>query len=106
MNFLNRFALFAFGAIALIIVSTGCSEKSKAPEPIGTLKTYTDTITNFKVQYPSNWTLIQKEAGRRFMIFPSKEANEAFKKYMLHPLKSTIQLHKSLYFCSLYVAEH
>ena len=85
MNFLNRFALFAFGAIALIIVSTGCSEKSKAPEPIGTLKTYTDTITNFKVQYPSNWTLIQKEAGRRFMIFPSKEANEAFKKVYAAP---------------------
>ena len=74
--------------LAIFIISAlilGCGEKSKGPEPLGTLKTYTDPATSFSVQYPDNWKELQKESGRRFMAFPGKDASDAFRKVYAMP---------------------
>lgn len=85
---MNIIKLFSAKGLTLIVLSVflwGCSEKSKGPEPLGALKEYVDPGTSFKVQYPQNWKELQKESGRRFMAFPSKDASESFRKVYAMP---------------------
>ena len=85
MNIAQRFSLSFIGLLSAMILLMGCGEKSKKPEPMGALKSYTDEVTSFKVQYPGNWSVVQKEAGRRFMVFPNKDASDAFRKVYAAP---------------------
>jgi hypothetical protein len=85
MKSLKRLAALPASALMLLMMAAGCGQKSKGPEPITGLKSYTDTVTQFKLQYPDNWQIVQKSAGRSFFAYPSKEAQESFKRIYASP---------------------
>ncbi|MFM8456670.1 MAG: hypothetical protein ACKOAK_07870, partial [Ignavibacteria bacterium] len=85
MDISKYFSVKGLTVFILAMFFLGCGEKSKGPEPLGSLQTYTDPTTSFKVQYPGNWKELQKESGRRFMAFPGKDASDAFRKVYAMP---------------------
>jgi hypothetical protein len=85
MDISKYFSVKGLTVFILAMLLLGCGEKSKGPEPLGSLKSYTDPATSFKVQYPGNWKELQKESGRRFMAFPGKDASDAFRKVYAMP---------------------
>ena len=76
---MKKITLFFAGALLIILGLSACDSGPK-PVEITNLKTYTDEILKFSVDYPSNW-VTSKTPGERFVIFSSNDAKSRFIKY-------------------------
>ena len=71
-----------FLSVLLSILSICLISCDKGPKPveITKLKTYTDELVKFSIDYPENWVMT-KQAGERAVIFSSNDAKSRFSKY-------------------------
>ncbi|MGI6369645.1 MAG: hypothetical protein GX372_08805 [Ignavibacteria bacterium] len=77
MKKLTIFSLFTLLLIGLFF--TACDSGPK-PVEITKLKTYTDELLKFSIDYPENW-VDSKMPGERFVVFSSNDAKSRFSKY-------------------------
>ena len=67
---------------SVLFIGFSLSSCHSGPDPveITKLKTYTDELVKFSVDYPENW-VVTKQPGERFVVFSANDAKSRFSKY-------------------------